>query len=99
MRKALHRMYEQEIEEHFSHLTDRGGISRLNTTQRDFAWDGFHFYDFIEDGTLDARKVNRTVNFDNIMGYTINGKKYYIVPGELFRNLVLREYGKISRQC
>lgn len=77
----------------FSKLTDRSIISTLNRTQIDFAWDGYLFYDYIENGILKGRDINRRVNEAYIQSQRINGKTYYFCAKKYFRQLLLERYG------
>ncbi len=76
----------------FEKIKDRTIISNLNNTQRDFAWDGYRFYDFIENNVLQTRKINKMVNFDWIIRAKIDGKEDYTFPGERFKQLLQERY-------
>jgi hypothetical protein len=76
----------------YSRLTDRSIISSLNRSQMVFAADGYAFYDYIENGILQTRKINFDVNFNWYVTQTINGKSEYILSGERFKDLLLKRY-------
>lgn len=78
----------------FSKLTNRSIISSLNRNQLDFANDGYAFFDYIENGILQTRKINHDVNFNWLVTQSINGKTEYIYSGDLFKALLLDRYRK-----
>lgn len=48
----------------FAKLTDRSAISTLNRLQTYYLEDGYRLYDYIENGILQTRKLNRFLNTD-----------------------------------
>ena len=46
----------------------------------------------IENSILNTIKINRDINWDNIMNVIIDGKKEYVVPGKYFRELLISYY-------
>jgi hypothetical protein len=76
----------------YSKLTNRSIISSLNRNQLDFANDGYAFFNYIENGILQTRKINYDVNFHWLVTQSINGKTDYHYSGELFRALLLDRY-------
>ncbi len=74
-------------------LTNRSIIATLNHTQRSFAWDGYRFYDYIQDNILHTIQINRDVNFDWIFSRKTDAGTEYFSSGELFRELVTTRYG------
>ena len=75
----------------FSNLTDISIISTLNYNERCYV-ETYRFYDYIENNTLKAIKINKDVNFDNLLTIKINGKREYTVPGEYFIELLTNYY-------
>ena len=94
MLSALGRMFEEHRYMCFSKLTDKSIISTLNSTQSRFAEDGYRFYDFISDGVLHTKDINRKINSDWLFTMTINKKTDYFYAREKFRALVLEQYGE-----
>ena len=94
MLSALERMFEDHRYMCFSKLTDKSIISTLNSTQSRFAEDGYRFYDFISDGVLHTKDINRKINSDWLFTMTINKKTDYFYAREKFRALVLEQYGE-----
>ena len=94
MLSALGRMFEEHRYMCFSKLTDKSIISTLNSTQSRFAEDGYRFYDFISDGILHTKDINRKINSDWLFTMTINKKTDYFYACEKFRELVLERYGE-----
>ena len=92
MTKCLIRMFEQDQFVAFAPLKDRNMIATLNHTQSDYAFDGERFWDYIENGTLHTRKINRDINWNYFFTYKAIGMKDYYFPAELFRELVVKEY-------
>ena len=94
MLSALGRMFEEHRYMCFSKLTDKSIISTLNSTQSRFAEDGYRFYDFISEGILHTKDINRKINSDWLFTMTINKKTDYFYAREKFRALVLEQYGE-----
>ena len=94
MLSALKRMFEEHQYMCFSKLTDKSIISTLNSTQSRFAEDGYRFYDFISEGILHTKDINRKINSDWLFTMTINKKTDYFYSREKFRALVLGRYGE-----
>ena len=92
MTKCLIRMFEQDQYMAFAPLKNRNMIATLNHTQSDYAFDGERFWDYIENGTLHTRRINRDINFNYLFTYKAIGMKDYYFPAELFRELVVKEY-------
>jgi hypothetical protein len=81
----------------FSKLTNRSIISSLNRNQLDFANDGYAFFNYIENGILQTRKINHDVNFHWLVTQSINGKTEYIYSGDLFKALLLDRYKNVEQ--
>ena len=94
MLSALNRMFEEHQYMCFSKLADRSIISTLNSTQSRFAEDGYRFYDFISEGILHTKDINRKINSDWLFTMTINKKTEYFYAREKFREMVLDRYGE-----
>lgn len=76
----------------YDKLTDRSLIATLNHTQTYFAWDGDRFFDFIRDGILHTKEINREVA-DYPMKMNIDGNTEYIIPKEYFRTVIMEAFG------
>ncbi len=96
MVRALKRMFEEHPFASYTRLTDRSIIATLNTTQRQFAWDGNRFYQYIRDGVLHSLDIDREVNYEYCFSWKVNGKREYFLAGEEFQKLVLARYSKQS---
>lgn len=92
MLSALERMFEEHRYMCFSKLTDKSIISTLNSTQNRFAEDGYRFYDFISEGILHTKDINRKVNSNWLFTMKIDKKTEYFYACEKFRELVLERY-------
>lgn len=55
-------------------------------------WDGERFFDFIKDGIMNTKEINRQVNFDFFFSDIIDGKRDYIFSAERFRELLTEKY-------
>ena len=55
-------------------------------------WDGERFFDFIKDGIMNIKEINRQVNFDFLVSDSIDGKSDYIFPAEHFKELLTEKY-------
>lgn len=76
----------------FSKLTDKSAIATLNRTQLSFAEDGDRFYDFIENGILKTKEINRLVNTKWLFTQTVNKKTEYFYAAEKFKQLLEERY-------
>ena len=92
MVKLLERLFDEHTACCFSKLTDKSAISTLNRTQLTFADDGYRFYDFIENGILNTRKINKLVNTDWLFTQTENGKTDYFYAADKFKQLLFERY-------
>ena len=90
--KYLKRLFEEHPACCFSKLTDKSAISTLNRTQWTFAEDGYRFYDFIENGILNTRKINKLVNTDWLFTQKINGKTEYFYAVDKFKEVLIEMY-------
>lgn len=94
MYHCIEKMLEESPLFCFDKLANKSIVSTLNKNQLDFAWDGYRFYDYIDNGILKTLQINHDVNFDWLVTKEINGKKEYVFPGELFRKLMIQRYGE-----
>ena len=92
MMTCLKKMFDEHQLCIYSNLTNRSIISALNYNETiNVDYRGL-FYEYIENSILNTTKINRDVNWNNIMNVIINGKKEYIVPGKYFRELFISYY-------
>ena len=100
MTKILEKFFEDYPACTFSKITDRSIIASLDHNQFEFADDGDAFYDYIENGILKSKEINRKFNWQCLTSQTIKGKKEYIYPAERFRELLMntcfKMIGKLS---
>lgn len=94
MLDCLKKMTEQFPFCTFSKLTDRSAISQLNKTEIDFAHYGYRFYDYIKDGIMQSKKINRDINKDYIFTKKNGNKTDYFFSGERFREAVVSRFNK-----
>ena len=96
MIKVLEKFFKDYPACTFSKITDRSIIASLNHNQFEFADNGYAFYDYIENGILKSKEINKKFNWKELTTQIINGKKDYIYPAEYFRELLLNRYkGKV----
>lgn len=76
----------------FDRITDKSIISSMNGIQTRWAWDGYRFYDYIKDGVLHTKQINRDVN-EMPVTRKVNGKEEWIVPYELFAQIIKKNFG------
>ena len=76
----------------FDRITDKSIISSMNGIQTRWAWDGYHFYDYIKDGILHTKQINRDVN-EMPVTRKVSGKEEWIVPYELFAQMIKNYFG------
>ena len=63
MTKILEKFFEDYPACTFSKITDRSIIASLNHNQFIFADDGYAFYEYIENGILRSKEINRKFNW------------------------------------
>lgn len=87
MQDALKRFFRSAFYVAFDRITDRSMITSMNSVLNRWAMDGYRFYDYIENGTLYTKKINRDVN-DFPATITKDGKKEWIIPYEYFAQII-----------
>lgn len=92
MKRALERYFESSPIVVFDKITDRSIIATLNKTQSDLAEDGYYFYEFIKNGILQTKEINRKINRDWIFTRKVNGKTEYIRSAEEFEKLIKENF-------
>lgn len=75
----------------FDRITDRSIISSLNSVLNQWAYDGYRFYDYIRDGILHTKQINRDVN-EMPTTVTIDGKKEWIIPYQYFAQTIKERF-------
>lgn len=92
MQKILKQFFEDYPICTFAKLEDRSIIATLNHNQVYFADDGNRFYDYIENGILKTRQINKDFNWKQIISIKNDKKVNYIFPAEYFRELLFQKY-------
>jgi hypothetical protein len=92
MIQALENMSTEHSLITFEKLTDRSSISSMNRCQSDFTLDGYRFYDFIVDGVLQTKKINRQVNFVWLVSDQKYLKNKYYCTGKRFRDEMVNRF-------
>lgn len=75
----------------FDRITNRSMITCMNSMLVRWANGGYRFYDYISDGILHTKKINRDVN-QMPATYTINGQKEWIAPYEYFAETIKKRF-------
>ncbi len=78
----------------FSKLTNRSIISTLNQTEGSFADYGYRFYEYIENGIMQSKKINRDINRDWIFSKKNGKDTEYFYSADKFRELVVTRFNK-----
>ena len=94
MQKTLKQFFEDYPTCTFAKLEDRSITATLNHNQLYFADNGNRFYDYIEDGTLKTRQINKDFNWKQIISLKKDKKVNYIFPAEYFRELLFQKYSE-----
>ncbi len=92
MIKILKQFFEDYPMCTFAKLEDRSIIASLNHNQLYFADDGNRFYEYIENGVLKTRQINKDYNWKQITSIKNNQKVKYVFPAEYFKELLFQEY-------
>lgn len=90
---CLKRMFSEAPFCTIDRLTNRSMIATLNQTLQSFAWNGYRFYDYIQDNVLHTMQMNRDVNFECPTSRKTDMGKDFFFRGKLFRELVTTRYG------
>lgn len=93
MVRALERYFASASFVWFDRLTNKSIIASMNHMQSGWALDGYRFYDYIRDGILHTKEINREVN-KLAFPWKINGKKEWIVPYQLFEEKIKKAFGE-----
>lgn len=91
MQEALKRFFASADHMVFDQITDRSMITTMNSLLDRWALDGYRFYDYINNGILHTKKINRDVN-DFPTSITKNGKKEWIIPYEYFAQVIKERF-------
>lgn len=75
----------------FDRITDRSIISSMNGIQNRWAFDGYVFYDYIHDGILHTKQINREVN-EMPVTRKVNGKDEWIIPYNFFAETIKKNF-------
>lgn len=94
MTKCLKEMIDKHPFCTFSKLTNRSIISTLNQTESSFADNGYRFYEYIEKGIMQSKKINRDVNRDWIFSKKNGKETEYFCSADKFRELVVNRFNK-----
>lgn len=89
MQDALKKYYNSSPLATFDKITDRSLISTLNYNEMCF---NNVIERYVENGVLQTKKINRSVA-NYLTTVTINGKKQYVVPKEIFREAIMKRFG------
>ncbi len=73
----------------FAKLIDGGVKTAMDSIRHMAARDGNRFFDYISDGVMRTREINRDMNFDWYTSGTIDNEH----PGEYFRKILTERYG------
>lgn len=92
MQKALQRYFESSPHVVFDKMTDRSMIACMNWVQSDWAYDGYRFYDYISDGILHNKQINKDVN-QMPARINNNGQEDYIIPYDYFEETIKKRFG------
>ena len=91
MQRALERYFASSPFVCFDKITDRSIIASMNGIQNRWAWDGYRLYDYIQDGILHTKQINRDVN-EMPVTRKVDGKEEWSVPYELFAETIKKHF-------
>lgn len=91
MQRALERYFASSPFVCFDKITDRSIIASMNGIQSRWACDGYRFYDYIQDGTLHTKQINRDVN-EMPVTRKVDGKEEWFVPYEFFAETIKKYF-------
>ena len=91
MQKALEKYFEASPMFCFDKITNKSIIAKLNHIQSDWAWDGYRFYEYIRDGILHTKEINRDVN-DYPFLTKDSGKEEWHIPYRYFAEVIKQQF-------
>lgn len=91
MQKALDKYFASSPIACFDKITNRSIISKLNHVQSDWAWDRYRFYEYIRNGVLHTKEINRDVN-DYSFSTKENGKEVWHFPYDYFAEVIKEQF-------
>ena len=91
MQKDLEKYFASTPIACFDKITNRSIIAKLNHIQSDWAWDGYRFYEYIRDGILYAKEINRDVN-DYPFSTKEFGKEEWRIPYRYFAEVIKENF-------
>ena len=91
MQRALERYFASAHFVCFDKITDRSIIASMNGIQNRWAWDGYRFYDYIQDGIMHTKRINRDVN-EMPVKRKADGKEEWFVPYEFFAETIKKRF-------
>ena len=92
MKKALEKYLESSPIACFDRITNRSVITKLNQIQSNWAWDGQRFYQYIRDGILHTKEINRDVN-DCPFSTKESGREEWHIPYKYFAEVIKKQFG------
>ena len=87
MQKSLEKYFASAPIACFDKITNRSIIAKLNHIQSDWTWDGYRFYEYIRDGILHTKEINRDVN-DCPFSTKDSGKENWHIPYRYFAEVI-----------
>ena len=91
MLRCVERYFKEQTAVCFETLKDKSIIASLNSTLSYFLEDGYRLADYIKNGIMHSKDLNRDINRYPVTK-KVNGKAEYILPGEEFRRLLTEHY-------
>ena len=91
MQKSLEKYFASAPIACFDKITNRSIITKLNHIQSDWAWDGYRFYEYIRDGILHTKEINRDVN-DCPFSTKESGKEEWHIPYRYFAEVIKENF-------
>ena len=92
MKKALENYFASSPMACFDKIANRSIITKLNHIQSDWAWDGYRFYEYIRDGILHTKEINRDVNYYPFSTKE-SGKEEWHIPYKYFAEAIKQQFG------
>lgn len=89
MKELLERLDDENRSYAFSELENESVIASFNNDQSE---NEHKFFEYVDNGTLDAIKLNVEFNSKNMVTKIINGKEENFYPAEYFKKLLIEKY-------
>lgn len=96
MKPLIEKYFEDSFVACFDKLRNKSIISVLNHTQTFWTNDGYAFYDYIKNGILNTKQINKDINRNWLFTKNADGRKVYFFSADEFERLLKARYSSAA---